>query len=49
MVCTTGENFIHPAAVECDYNLVWGECNNKQLSSVPLSIDTVSHQTAAIA
>jgi len=26
-----------------------GECNTKQLSSVPLSIDTVSHQTAAIA
>jgi len=26
-----------------------GECNTKQLLGVPLSIDTVSHQTADIA
>jgi len=36
MECTTGENCIHPAAVEYDYN------------HVPFSIDTVSHQTADI-
>jgi len=42
--------FVQQLLSMCIIVCVWGgECNTKQLSGVPLSVDIISHQTADIA